>query len=62
VLIPGFSVPYVIWDPTFEDLVEKGFRVLRYDLFGRGYSDRPDAIYDLELFDRQLMNESPEKR
>ena len=56
VLIPGFSVPYVIWDPTFEDLVEKGFRVLRYDLFGRGYSDRPDAIYDLELFDRQLMN------
>ncbi len=56
VLIPGFSVPYAIWDPTFDALVESGFRVLRYDLYGRGYSDRPDTTYDQDLFDRQLMN------
>jgi len=54
VLIHGGSVPYFIWDRTFPDLVKAGFRVLRYDLFGRGYSDRPDAVYNTELYRRQL--------
>jgi pimeloyl-ACP methyl ester carboxylesterase len=34
--------------------VDAGFRVLRYDLFGRGYSDRPDTTYNQALYDRQL--------
>ena len=54
VLVHGFSVPYFIWDPTFEFLAESGFRVLRYDLFGRGYSDRPQVRYDIDLFCKQL--------
>ena len=54
VLVHGFSVPYFIWDPTFEFLSASGFRVLRYDLFGRGYSDRPKVRYDIETFCRQL--------
>ncbi len=54
VLVHGFSVPYFIWDPTFEALVRAGFRVLRYDLFGRGYSDRPHVAYRLDFFVRQL--------
>ena len=54
VLIPGFSVPYYIWDPTFEGLTSAGMRVLRYDLFGRGFSDRPDIIYNQMCFDKQL--------
>jgi len=54
VLVHGFSVPYYIWDPTFEALVDAGYRVLRYDLFGRGYSDRPDVNYDGRLFQQQL--------
>jgi pimeloyl-ACP methyl ester carboxylesterase len=56
VLVHGFSVPYYIWDPTFDALVEAGFQVLRYDLYGRGYSDRPDTDYNQDLFDRQLLN------
>ena len=56
VLIHGFSVPLFLWDPTFAGLVDAGFRVLRYDLFGRGYSDRPDTIYDQALYDRQLCD------
>jgi pimeloyl-ACP methyl ester carboxylesterase len=56
ILIPGFSVPFTIWDPTFVALVDRGFRVLRYDIYGRGYSDRPDTQYNQELFDRQLWN------
>ena len=54
VLVHGFSVPAYIWDPTFDALARAGYRVLRYDLFGRGYSDRPRTTYDRELFDRQL--------
>jgi pimeloyl-ACP methyl ester carboxylesterase len=54
VLVHGFSVPYYVWDPTFEALTGSGFRVLRYDLYGRGYSDRPDVTYDQELFTGQL--------
>jgi len=54
VLVHGFSVPAFLWDPTFAGLADAGFRVLRYDLFGRGYSDRPDVVYNQALFDRQL--------
>jgi pimeloyl-ACP methyl ester carboxylesterase len=54
VLVHGFSVPYFIWDGTFQALTTAGQRVLRYDLFGRGYSDRPHVDYDLDLFVRQL--------
>src|SRR5215471_8666221 len=54
VLAAGFSVPYYIWDPTFEGLTAAGFRVLRYDYYGRGYSDRPDVRYDEDLYVRQL--------
>jgi pimeloyl-ACP methyl ester carboxylesterase len=56
VLVHGFSVPNFIWDPTFYALTDAGFRVLRYDLFGRGYSDRPNVRYDADLFDRQLLH------
>ena len=56
VLIHGFSVPYFIYDPTFEFLTRSGFRVLRYDLFGRGFSDRPRARYNLDFFVTQLAD------
>lgn len=54
VLVHGFSVPYFIFDTTFEFLSKQGFRVLRYDQFGRGLSDRPNLKYDIHLFIRQL--------
>ncbi len=56
VLVHGFSVPYFIFDPAFEFLVNSGFRVLRYDLIGRGFSDRPRVAYDIHLFVRQLKD------
>jgi pimeloyl-ACP methyl ester carboxylesterase/glyoxylase-like metal-dependent hydrolase (beta-lactamase superfamily II) len=54
ILIHGFSVPYYIWDTTFEALAAAGFRVVRFDTFGRGYSDRPDTKYNGALFERQI--------
>ncbi|MCB2178911.1 alpha/beta hydrolase [bacterium] len=56
VLVHGFSVPYFIWDPAFEALTAAGYRVLRFDLYGRGFSDRPHSRYDTDLFVRQLKN------
>jgi pimeloyl-ACP methyl ester carboxylesterase len=54
VLVHGFSVPYYIWDSTAVGLSRAGYRVLRYDLYGRGLSDRPGVRYDGALYDRQL--------
>jgi pimeloyl-ACP methyl ester carboxylesterase len=56
VLVHGFSVPSFIFDPTFEFLATAGFQVLRYDLIGRGYSDKPNLRYDIHLFTRQLKD------
>ena len=54
VLVHGFSVPYYIWDGTYDSLVAAGFHVVRYDAFGRGYSDRPDVDYTPEFYRKQL--------
>lgn len=56
ILVHGFSVPYFIFDPTFDLLTRSGFRAVRYDLFGRGFSDRPDLPYNIYLFVRQLSD------
>jgi pimeloyl-ACP methyl ester carboxylesterase len=54
VLAAGFSVPGYIWDSLFQRLADSSFRVIRYDYFGRGWSDRPMTTYDQDLFVRQL--------
>jgi len=54
VLVHGFSVPAYVWDPTFDVLTKAGFRVLRFDLYGRGHSDRPDVDYTIPFFAQQL--------
>jgi pimeloyl-ACP methyl ester carboxylesterase len=54
VLVHGFSVPYYIWDSTYVKLVHEGYRVLRYDEYGRGFSDRPDRVYEASLLRKQL--------
>ncbi len=55
VLVHGFSAPYFIWEPTFKSLTQAGFRVIKYDLYGRGFSDRPRLRYNIELFRCQLL-------
>jgi len=56
VLVHGFSVPYYIWDGTYDSLVKHGFFVVRYDEFGRGFSDRPSAPYSPSLYRKQLLD------
>jgi pimeloyl-ACP methyl ester carboxylesterase len=55
VLIHGNAAPYATWDNTIEDLCEAGFCVLRYDVIGHGFSDRPRLrTYDRHLYNTQL--------
>lgn len=54
VLVHGFSVPGYIFDGTRESLARNGFRVVSLDLYGRGWSDRPDVVYDRDLFADQV--------
>ncbi len=54
VLAAAFSVPAYLSDSLFQRLGRDGYRVLRFDYYGRGWSDRPGTTYDLDLFTRQL--------
>lgn len=54
VLTHGYATPYYIYDKIFDNLVKSGYKVLRYDLLGRGFSERVEEVYNAELFARQL--------
>ena len=54
VFVHGFSVPTYIWDSTYQAVIKRGYSALRYDTYGRGYSDCPDTIYDVALYSNQL--------
>ena len=56
VLVHGFSIPSYIWQPTKQALVEAGYQVLTFDLYGRGYSDKPESDYGMELYVQQLAD------
>ncbi len=54
VMVHGFSVPSYIWDSTYYAALSRGYGALRYDAYGRGYSDNPDVVYDVALYTSQL--------
>ena len=54
VCVHGLTTPSFVWEGIAEGLVKQGFRVLTYDLYGRGYSDRPKGPQTREFFLQQL--------
>ncbi len=54
VLVHGYATPYFIYDKVFAFLVSRGYKVIRYDLLGRGLSERVAGDYTPDLFARQL--------
>lgn len=54
VCVHGLTTPSFVWSQFAEELSQMGFRVLVYDLYGRGYSDRPDGHQDDAFFVQQL--------
>ena len=56
VLVHGATIPMYVWDAQADPLTKAGYRVLRYDLYGRGYSDRPEADYSQAFYRKQLLD------
>lgn len=56
VAIHGVSTPARQWDPLAEALGKIGFRVLVYDLYGRGLSDAPSGPQTPAFFQTQLTD------
>lgn len=54
VCIHGLSTPSYVWGALIPHLVVQGYRVLTYDLYGRGLSDRVEGPQTREFFLRQL--------
>ncbi|WP_456391071.1 alpha/beta fold hydrolase [Profundibacter sp.] len=54
VCVHGLATPGYVWDALVTGLNHMGYRVLTYDLYGRGYSDRVAGPQDAEFFMRQL--------
>ncbi len=55
VFVSGMATPMFVWEHAFRTLTAAGYRVLRYDIYGRGYSDRPHADHTPALYRRQLQ-------
>ena len=55
VFVHGFSVPSYIWDLTYNEAKGRGYGVIKLDLYGRGYSDNPNIIYNDSLFGDQVI-------
>ncbi|WP_422363529.1 alpha/beta fold hydrolase [Pyruvatibacter mobilis] len=55
VMVHGFSTPNFIFEQNVAALTAAGLRVIRFDHFGRGWSDRPMGPYDTDFYDRALL-------
>ncbi|MBO6601655.1 MAG: alpha/beta hydrolase [Roseicyclus sp.] len=56
VCIHGLSTPSYVWNALLPHLTAQGYRVLTYDLYGRGLSDRVPGPQTREFFMRQLRD------
>ncbi len=54
ICVHGLTTPSFVWGALTRGLTAAGFRVLVYDLYGRGYSDRPGGLQDKGFFLQQL--------
>ena len=50
VCVHGLTTPSFVFEALADGLVAKGYRVLVYDHYGRGFSDRPTAAQDSAFF------------
>lgn len=54
ILVHGITTPTPVFKEVVEKLVQAGFRVMLYDLYGRGRSDSVQMPHDVPLFIAQL--------
>ncbi len=56
VCVHGLTTPSFVWRGVARGLALMGYRVLIYDLYGRGFSGRPRGMQDRAFFARQLSD------
>jgi pimeloyl-ACP methyl ester carboxylesterase len=56
-LLHGISTPCLALGTVAEELAGRGYRVMLFDFFGRGYSDAPvgNVEYDVRLYTTQIL-------
>ena len=50
VMVHGFSTPSFVWNGLLNGLLKKGYSILIYDHYGRGFSERPRTKYSLDFY------------
>lgn len=56
VMAHGFSTPAFVFEQNASALSKAGFKVLTFDHFGRGWSDRPIGPYDDVFYEQELLS------
>jgi pimeloyl-ACP methyl ester carboxylesterase len=56
VAVHGLTTPAIVWNGMIPLLTAQGYRVLSYDLYGRGFSDAPSGAQDIAFFTQQLVD------
>lgn len=54
VMVHGLTTPSFVWRDQLSALTGAGHRVLTFDHFGRGFSDRPFASYDMDFYVQEI--------
>lgn len=54
ICIHGWSTSSYVWGQLRPLLRERGYRLLTYDLYGRGFTDRPNVLQTPKFFTQQL--------
>ncbi|PCI67340.1 MAG: hypothetical protein COB38_09620 [Gammaproteobacteria bacterium] len=55
VMSHGYAIPGFMFNQTAIMLTDAGYKVLVFDHFGHGFSDRPKGPYNSDFFERELL-------
>lgn len=55
VIVHGATLGSVAYEAYYQPFLDAGYRVIAYDQYGRGFSDRPDADLSINLMREQLL-------
>ena len=58
VRIHGLTTPSFVFEAMANEFVARGYRVLVYDHYGRGFSDRPSGVQDDQFLSNICVNYS----
>ncbi|CDO59383.1 Beta-ketoadipate enol-lactone hydrolase [Candidatus Phaeomarinobacter ectocarpi] len=55
VIVHGATLGSVAYEAYYQPFLNAGYRVISYDQYGRGFSDRPDADLSIDFMREQLL-------